>query len=269
MSVLGNTDGERATPHDATAVDTRDARSVEHTLLQASALIATAASARRRQPARPTAVRHLYPSQLAATAGRLIDHAEHFVVVTTAGRPELTSVFAPGLRALEAARARGVPARVLLGPRAVRASRARLLRLSAGGCEIRVDAGEPREILLIDGVLALIVPPAEAPGQRPTLVRDPSMVGVTCQLLKGTWNTARPLREFHGAVARLRAEPAQDVLSCLRDGLTDEAAARRMRVSLRTYRRKVAQIMEELGITSRFQAGRRAAELGVLPAGDL
>lgn len=268
MSVPGNTNVESAPhgpPHGSTVVDPR---CVERTLLEASALIDDAVSARQRQPARRSAVRHLDESQLASTARRLIDHAAHFVVVTTAGRPELTAMLAGGLRALEAARGRGVPARVLLAPRAVRASRARLLRLSAGGCEIRVDAGEPREILLIDGVLALVLPTAEPSGQRPTLVRDPAMVGVTCQLLKGTWNAARPLREFHGAVARLRAEPAQGVLRCLRDGLTDEAAARRMRVSLRTYRRKVAQIMDELGITSRFQAGLRAAELGVLPAGD-
>ncbi|SOD64506.1 hypothetical protein SAMN06297387_11772 [Streptomyces zhaozhouensis] len=241
---------------------------MERTLLEATALIDTAVTACRRRPTARSAVRHLDGSQLRATARRLIDEADHFVVVTTSGRPDLTTLLAGGLRSLEAARARGVPARVLLAPRVVRASRARLLALAADGCEIRVDAGEPREILLVDGVLALIVPARDADGQRPALVRDPAMVGVTCQLLKGTWNAARPLRDFHGAVARLRAEPAQDVLRCLHDGLTDEAAARRMSVSLRTYRRKVAQIMEELGITSRFQAGLRAAELGVLPAGD-
>ena len=37
-----------------------------------------------------------------------------------------------------------------------------------------------------------------------------------------------------------------------------------MQVSLRTYRRYVAEIMRELGANSRFQAGVRAVELGLL-----
>jgi DNA-binding NarL/FixJ family response regulator len=35
-------------------------------------------------------------------------------------------------------------------------------------------------------------------------------------------------------------------------------------VSLRTYRRHVAEIMRELDANSRFQAGARAVELGLL-----
>ncbi|GAA3865848.1 hypothetical protein [Streptomyces sedi] len=258
MFVLGSTHAERAPqparPPDLPGVERRPPGAA-----------ASAGTARRHRPAARSAVRHLDGTRLPATARRLLDRADHFAVVTTSGRPELTTLLAGGLRALETARARGVPARVLLTPRAVRASRARLLALAAGGCEIRVDAGQPREILLVDGELALIVPPRAANGQRPALVRDPAMVAVTCQLLRGAWQAARPLSDFHGAVARLRTEPAQNVLRCLRGGLTDEAAARRMAVSPRTYRRTVAQIMRDLGITSRFQAGARAAELGVLP----
>ncbi|UED86497.1 DNA-binding response regulator [Streptomyces profundus] len=245
-----------------------EARRVERTLLEATALIDSVVSVRVRPPAQRSAVRHLDARHIPWMVGRLIDRAEHFVVVTTAGRPGATRGLAVGLRALEAARARGVPARVLLAPSVLRFPRARLIRLANEGCEIRVDSGEPRETLLIDGVLALVVPPAGAVGQRPLLVNDPAVVAVTCQLLKGTWNSAMPLREFHGAVSHLRAEPMQTVLRYLRDGLTDEVAAGEMRVSLRTYRRKVAHIMEELGIVSRFQAGARAAELGVLPIGD-
>ncbi|NEE20393.1 response regulator transcription factor, partial [Streptomyces sp. SID7499] len=45
---------------------------------------------------------------------------------------------------------------------------------------------------------------------------------------------------------------------------TDEVAARELTVSVRTYRRYVAEIMTLLDATSRFQAGVRAAELGLL-----
>lgn len=42
---------------------------------------------------------------------------------------------------------------------------------------------------------------------------------------------------------------------------TDEAASRRLGVSLRTYRRRVAALMAALGARSRFQAGLRAREI--------
>jgi DNA-binding NarL/FixJ family response regulator len=35
-------------------------------------------------------------------------------------------------------------------------------------------------------------------------------------------------------------------------------------LSLRTYRRRVAELMTALGATSRFQAGARAHELGLI-----
>jgi DNA-binding NarL/FixJ family response regulator len=49
----------------------------------------------------------------------------------------------------------------------------------------------------------------------------------------------------------------------LGSGLTDEAAAKRIGVSLRTYRRRVAELMARLEVDSRFQAGLRAGELGL------
>ncbi len=42
-------------------------------------------------------------------------------------------------------------------------------------------------------------------------------------------------------------------------------AARELSVSVRTYRRYVAEMMSLLGADSRFQAGVRAAELGLPP----
>ena len=54
------------------------------------------------------------------------------------------------------------------------------------------------------------------------------------------------------------------ILTALNDGLTDEAAARALGLSLRTYRRRVAELMAAMGATSRFQAGSRARELGLV-----
>ncbi|CAM5642495.1 HTH luxR-type domain-containing protein OS=Streptomyces antimycoticus OX=68175 GN=SANT12839_039280 PE=4 SV=1 [Streptomyces antimycoticus] len=54
------------------------------------------------------------------------------------------------------------------------------------------------------------------------------------------------------------------VLARLRDGVTDEAAARDLAISVRTYRRYLTGILELLEANSRFQAGVRATELGIL-----
>ncbi|MBL1081179.1 hypothetical protein JK359_04170 [Streptomyces actinomycinicus] len=47
--------------------------------------------------------------------------------------------------------------------------------------------------------------------------------------------------------------------------MTDAQAADELSVSTRTYQCYVAEVMAALGATSRFQAGLRAAELGLLP----
>ncbi|MFV2022916.1 response regulator transcription factor, partial [Micromonospora sp. LOL_023] len=49
-------------------------------------------------------------------------------------------------------------------------------------------------------------------------------------------------------------------------GYKDEATARELRISVRTYRRHVATLMERLNAESRFQAGIQAAKAGLLAA---
>ncbi|WP_144276673.1 response regulator transcription factor [Parenemella sanctibonifatiensis] len=51
------------------------------------------------------------------------------------------------------------------------------------------------------------------------------------------------------------------VAALLAEGLTDTAAARRLGITDRQFRRHVAQLMDELGATSRFQAGVRGQGL--------
>lgn len=53
------------------------------------------------------------------------------------------------------------------------------------------------------------------------------------------------------------------MLRALGSGATDEAAARELGMSLRTYRRRVAELLTSLEAASRFQAGLRAGELGL------
>lgn len=55
------------------------------------------------------------------------------------------------------------------------------------------------------------------------------------------------------------------LLTALAQGGIDPLVARRMGVSTRTFRRRMAALMRALGATNRFQAGARAAQTGMLP----
>ena len=55
--------------------------------------------------------------------------------------------------------------------------------------------------------------------------------------------------------------------SCWRGGAKDEQIARTMGISLRTVRRRIASLLAELGVDSRFQAGMEAVRRGLALAG--
>jgi DNA-binding NarL/FixJ family response regulator len=104
--------------------------------------------------------------------------------------------------------------------------------------------------------------PGEQVGQR-HLPHGRLVAGVN-DLFQAAWSAAT---DFSSYLAReappLLDESARGVLCALSDGLTDEAAARRLGMSLRTYRRRVADLLMVLDSDSRFQAGLRAGELGL------
>jgi len=54
------------------------------------------------------------------------------------------------------------------------------------------------------------------------------------------------------------------ILRCLSAGLKDEQAARRLEISVRTYRRRVTALCDRLHASSRFEAGVAAAKRGLV-----
>jgi DNA-binding NarL/FixJ family response regulator len=81
--------------------------------------------------------------------------------------------------------------------------------------------------------------------------------------MRAAWDSALepdayPRRAEHGLDA-----PGVGVLRALADGLADEAGARRLGVSSRTYRRRVAEVLSAMDAGSRFQAGVCAGRLSL------
>ncbi|MEO3854275.1 LuxR C-terminal-related transcriptional regulator [Acrocarpospora sp. B8E8] len=67
-----------------------------------------------------------------------------------------------------------------------------------------------------------------------------------------------------GLSPRRRRRCPHELLRMLLEGQTDERAARRLGLSLRTVRRSMSSLMTRLGARSRFQAGARAVQRGWL-----
>jgi DNA-binding CsgD family transcriptional regulator len=130
-------------------------------------------------------------------------------------------------------------------------------------CQVRIAAVPLPTLLVADGRTALVGADS-AGGRQSSIVQDAMVVQALHGMFLSLWDDAAPTAEppYFGSPAR--AEMARRVLARLRDGVTDEAAARELGVSVRTYRRHVTGILELLGATSRFQAGVRATELGIL-----
>jgi DNA-binding NarL/FixJ family response regulator len=92
---------------------------------------------------------------------------------------------------------------------------------------------------------------------------SPILVSGVYSLFTAAWQTATDLDAYLRDEVPGAAPEDQEILRALGAGLTDEAAARRLGTSLRTYRRRVAELMAALEAGSRFQAGVRVGELGL------
>lgn len=155
-------------------------------------------------------------------------------------------------------RCRGLyPLRMLREAPVVLAARA------AAGEEVRLVAEVPVRMLLVDESQALLPEPEGRASEHDEvmrmLVRQPGLVGLASVLFELLWQQGRPLHD-HGREDdnRLRGY----LLEQLAGGAQDEQIARRLGVSLRTVRRRIAELMTDLGVDTRFQAGVEATRRG-------
>lgn len=206
--------------------------------------------------------------ELAARAGHLFgDVREEFSCAAT----DLNTWSRPRTRAAIASRMHtsidgGVAVRKLYTPDALAddEQRRHLLQVAAMGAQVRIsDAGLPHETIIIDRRV-MILAGGRVNGDREfTVTTSPTLIDGVHALFQATWDAAGTLgARLPGDLPRIDPD-GRAILRALGSGLTDEAAARRLGLSLRTYRRRVAELMRLLESDSRFQAGVRAGELGL------
>jgi DNA-binding NarL/FixJ family response regulator len=148
---------------------------------------------------------------------------------------------------------------VLLDPR----SAPHVDQLEALGAEIRITTDRLNETMLVDRRVAIMAGDPDERPRRYRVVSAPEVVQAVAALMDAAWRAALPRAVYETSLAGLR-DLAPSLLDALASGSKDEAAARALGMSLRTYRRRVAELMAAVGATSRFQAGLRARELGLV-----
>ncbi|MBC6456462.1 helix-turn-helix transcriptional regulator [Actinomadura sp. HBU206391] len=203
----------------------------------------------------------------------LMEHAGHLL---TGAREEFVCAAAdlrtwamPGSRERIVAARRASPGAAvhkLFSPRVLddEESERHLVEVAGRGVRVRICAAAlAHETIIIDRRIAILAGPPVRGVRDYTVVRSPDVLNGVISLFWATWQAATDLADFRRAGRFALDEQDRRILRSLGEGLKDEAAARRLGLSLRTYRRRVAELMTELGASSRFQAGARARELGL------
>lgn len=147
-------------------------------------------------------------------------------------------------------------------------SQAYVAELSTRGAEYRTLHELFGRLIIVDRETAFIPAPGHD-GQGAILISEPPVVAYLYDIFELAWTHARPFVDATGrAMEAVSRELHRTILRLLADGLKDEAIARRLGMSLRTTRRHVADILSELNVSSRFQAGVAAARSGLLEEVD-
>ncbi|HEU5331166.1 MAG TPA: helix-turn-helix transcriptional regulator [Actinocrinis sp.] len=132
------------------------------------------------------------------------------------------------------------------------------------GGEVRTSAVLPLRILIVDRVHALVpLTPADNTFGAMHLTAM-GAVAVVAALFDTVWDSAAPLGSPPARDGEGLTDAERQLLRLLATGATDEIAARRLGVSLRTERRMLENLTERLGARSRFEAGVNAAKRGWL-----
>jgi DNA-binding NarL/FixJ family response regulator len=160
-----------------------------------------------------------------------------------------------------------ITVRKLLSPAALASEehRGHLRQIMGRGVQVRISgAALPHETILLDRRVAILAGGRGRAGREYTVTTSPALVAGVDALFQAAWQAATDFGAYLTAEPPVHLdESAREILRLLSTGATDEAAARSLELSLRTYRRRVANLMATLEAGSRFQAGLRAGELGL------
>ncbi len=133
------------------------------------------------------------------------------------------------------------------------------------GVDLRLTPMVPMDMFIADTNLALLPLDPEDPDEGMTVLRGARLVRSFATMFEHIWQGATPYATTRTDRDGLKLTDEQAVIvRMLAEGVKDEKIARNLGVSTRTISRYIAEFMQRLGVTSRFAAGARAAQLGLL-----
>lgn len=141
---------------------------------------------------------------------------------------------------------------------------------AAGACYRTTD--EVIDLMMIFDRNVALLPDRTVAGPVPgaVIIREPTLVGYLSKVFDHLWQRATPFAPDANGPEPVIDDVKRSIIGLMAKGFKDEVIARRLGMSVRTCRRHVSDITVELKADSRFQAGVRAAQMGLLdPADDL
>jgi sugar-specific transcriptional regulator TrmB len=125
------------------------------------------------------------------------------------------------------------------------------------GEQVRVAPALPTQMLIADDSMALLPMHSENDGREfgALLIHPSGLLNLVTAIFEEFWASATPVVPDD---EREHPDVDGDLLRLLLLGVTDAAAATQLGISLRTVQRRVADLMETAGVTTRMQLGAEA-----------
>ncbi|MEU9377257.1 LuxR family transcriptional regulator [Streptomyces sp. NPDC048255] len=239
----------------------------EFELMEVRALIEFTLTNRRDRQLRNALISEVKPEReaIAGEVRKLLAQASQHVEIILAGEVEISQAVWNVVAGLLRGHGAGVDIRVLCTRTSLDQQQFGGDGDETGSLKVRVSDLPRLTAVIVDGQTALVCAES-AVGGRASVIQAESVNRTLRMLFESIWQSAAVPNQLSSFGRRDHSDTVRQVLKYLKLGLTDEVAARELSVSVRTYRRYVAEIMTMLGADSRFQAGVRAARLGLLSA---
>lgn len=136
-----------------------------------------------------------------------------------------------------------------------------MTRMVEHGEDARVLAILPVKLMIGDDRTALLVPEPDRVGVDDSLVvHAGGLLNAFAGLFETLWTLGVPVSGDRGPLS----EQDRRIVTLMAAGVTDDAIARRLSLSRRTVSRRIGELLDRLGATTRFQAGVQAAHRGWL-----
>jgi DNA-binding CsgD family transcriptional regulator len=133
----------------------------------------------------------------------------------------------------------------------------------ARGEQVRALATVPTQLLIMDESLAVLAVDPEDPRKGAIFIHEQGLIHLLIYLFDHLWSEADPVFNTSIDPNAPVGRPAR-ILELVAGGVKDERIARTLGIGTRTVRRDIAELREQLGVTSRAEIVAAAIRRGWL-----